>query len=99
MDLPGRGGFGFKLGPGLAHLEAGGLAGRIQGGVALGVPLLDALLADLVDLGARLAQLGGVFGGPASACAMAFCASSTAPSVRARRSFSVAVSGPCIRNW
>ncbi len=69
-------------------------------GVALGVPLLHALLANFVDLGARLAQAWR----------------HTLPSVpRHRRSpsarlpwrlqsgrgavFSVAVSGPCTRNW
>ena len=45
-------------------LTPGRLAGGVQSGVALGVPLLHALLANLVDLGARLAQFGGVLGCP-----------------------------------
>ncbi len=61
--LPGRGGFGLELGLGLAHFLAGRLAGGVEGGVALGAPLLDALLAELVDVGAGLAQALGIFGG------------------------------------
>ncbi len=45
-------------------LTPGRLAGGVQSGIALGVPLLHALLANLVDLGARLAQLRGVLGCP-----------------------------------
>ncbi len=97
--LPGLGSFGFKRGPGLADLFSGSLAGSVQSGFALGIPLLDPLFANCVDLGARLAQFGGILGRLASAWAMALCAASTAPSVRARRSFSVLLNGPCTRNW
>src|SRR5665213_484206 len=53
-------GFGFKLGLGLAHLQPVSLAGDVQGGVTLRVPLLHALLANLVDLGTCLAKLGRI---------------------------------------
>ena len=51
-------------GLGLAHLESGGLARLVQRRVPFRVPLFDALLANLEDLGARLAQLVGVLGCP-----------------------------------
>ena len=39
-----------------------GFARLVEGGVALGVPLLHALLANLEDVGAGLAELGAVLG-------------------------------------
>src|ERR1035437_5318823 len=52
---PGAGGFHLELGFGLADLESGRFAGGIESSVTLDIPLLDALLAHLVDIGARLA--------------------------------------------
>jgi len=39
------------------------VASGFESGVALGIPLLYALLTELVDLGTGLAQLFSVFGG------------------------------------
>ena len=63
IALRADGGFGFEFGLGLAHLFAGCLARGVEGRVALGAPLLDALLAKLVGLGAGLAQALGILGG------------------------------------
>jgi hypothetical protein len=90
MDLP-RGAASASSSA-LAWLTlTGNLAGGFQSGVALGVPLLHALLANLVDLGARLAQLVGIFRGAWPRLRRWPSAHLRAPSVRARRFFSVAV--------
>jgi len=55
--LPGRFSFGVELGLGLAHFGSGRLAGSIERR-SRSASMLDALLASLVDLAARLAQFG-----------------------------------------
>jgi hypothetical protein len=96
---PGLGGLGFQFGLGLAHLWPGSLAGGVQRGVALGVPLLHALLADLVDLGARLAQLGGILGRPGFGFGNGLLRIFNGAFGAGAALFQRGVSGPCTRNW
>ncbi len=74
------------------------LRAAVECGFALGVPLLDALLANLVSFGARQAKLFSIFSGPRFRCGNGLLRLFHRAFGQARRRASVAVSGLCTRN-
>jgi len=92
-------GLGFQFRLGLAHPESRRLARLVYRRVSIRAPLLNALLAHLEDLGARLAQFVGVLVRPRFGLRNRPVGILDRASVRARLSSSVRVNGFCTRNW